>query len=144
MATPLVNGAQYSWASLKTNMLGRTITGITAVSYSQDREKVDNMGAGDQPDHRAYGNRKAKADITLYQYEVDAIISAAKSQGINDILDIPPFDIVVVYQVNDLSPVVTDVIRNCEFTQNMRDLKQGDLKSEQKLPLITSHIDYNV
>ncbi len=144
MATPLINGVQYSWASIKFNMLGRTITGITSVNYAQDREKMDNSGAGDQPDHRTYGPRKAKADITLYQYEVDAIIAAAKNQGIPDILDIPPFDLVVVYQATSTSPARTDIVRNCEFTTNGIDVKQGDMKSEQKMPLITSHIDMAV
>lgn len=144
MATPLINGVQYSWASIKINMLGRTVTGITAVTYGQDREKIDNFGAGDQPDHRGYGPRKAKADITLYQYEVDAIIAAARNQGIQDILDIPPFDIVVVYQATATGPARTDVIRNCEFITNTLDVKQGDMKSEQKMPLITSHIDMAV
>lgn len=144
MATPMINGVQHSWASIKINMLGRTISGITSIMYSYDRAKVNNKGAGDVVDHRAYGDREAKAEATLYEYEVEAIQAAAREFGINDLTDIPPFDIVVTKQVNQLSAPVTDVIRNCEFTTNGRDMKQGDTKSEIKFTLITSHVDFAV
>jgi 3-oxoacyl-(acyl-carrier-protein) synthase len=144
MATPMVNGVQHSWASIKMTMLGRTVTGFTAVNYKKSREKMDNYGGGDEVDHRAYGQKKSSADITLYKYEVDALIEAARQQGIEDLLEIGPFDVVVVFQVKGSTKTKTDIIRNCEFTEHPTDVKSGDMKVEIKCPLITSHIEFAV
>lgn len=136
--TPLINGVRHSWSSIKINILGRTVTGVTAISYSDSEDKVDHHGAGKYAVHRGRGNYKAEAKITLFAYEVDAIARAAGGR----ITDIDMFDITVVYLPEGQDGLITHVIRNVEFTGNKRDAKQGDSAIEVELDLITSHIDW--
>lgn len=140
MAQPLINGVQHSWSSIKINMLGRTLTGISAINYDDDQVKENNFGAGNFPDHRGYGNVTANASITLYQYEVKAIQEAALGLRIQQI---PMFDITVSYSNDGGITVETDTIRNVEFKNNIRSVAQGDTKSEVALSLICSHIDWH-
>ena len=55
--------------------------------------------------------------------------------------DIAPFDIEVSY-LPDNGIVVVDKIRNCQFTENKRDWKEGDMNQQVELELIPSHIEF--
>ncbi len=137
---PLINGKRYDWGNIKANMLGRTVTGITAINYEEKVEKKNYYGAGRYPVHRGYGNYEASAKVTLYDYEVEAI-QRALGPG-KRLTDVPAFDIVVSFMDNS-GQVVTHVIRNAEFTGNKRELKQGDSTFEIELELIVSHIEWS-
>lgn len=141
MSAPLINGIRHSWGSIKINMLGRTVTGITAVSYGEKQEKKNNYGAGNHPTSRGRGRKEPNAKITLEAYEVNAI---QKAVGIGkSILDIEPFDIVVTFLPEGQDGLVTHVIRNCEFLNNDRDLKEGSTAIPVELELIPSHIQWS-
>lgn len=142
MSIPLINGIRHSWASIKVNLLGRTLTGITAISYEETQEKANNYGAGIFPVSRGYGKYEAKGSITLHSYEVDAIIRAL-GPG-KRLIDIAPFDVVITYMPQGSDTLVTHVLRNCEFTGNKRDLKTGDTVIETQLDLIMSHIEWGI
>lgn len=138
--TPLINGVRHSWGDIKINVLGRTVTGVTSISYDDKQEKKNHYGAGNCVVHRGKGRYEANAKITLYDYEVDAI---QKSIELGKRLqDIPAFDIVVVFLDDDTNEVITHVIRNCEFMNNKRELKEGDTTFTVELDLITSHIEW--
>lgn len=137
---PLINGIRHSWASIRVNLLGRTVTGITAIKYDDKVEKVNNYGAGNMPVSRGYGKYEASASITLHHYEIDAI---QRALGIGKrIQDIPPFEITVSYLADNTDQIVTHVLRNCEFTSNKREVKTGDTVIEVELELILSHIEW--
>jgi hypothetical protein len=141
MDTPLVNGVRHSWASIEVQVLGRIVTGITAMSYEDKQEKANAYGKGVMPVHRSRGGKyEASSKITLHEYEVRAI-QRALPRG-KRIQDVPMFDITVSY-LDDNDAMITDVIRNCEFTNNKREIKQGDTVIEVELELIVSHIDWN-
>ena len=141
MAVPNINGTRHSWADIKVNMLGRTVSGISAVSYEDKQEKVNNYGAGVNPVSRGIGKYEASAKITLHAYEVDAIQRAIPGQRLQDI---GSFDITVVYMPVGSDTLVTHTIRNCEFTSNKRDVKQGDTVIEVEFDLIVSHIEWDI
>ncbi|MDF7809912.1 hypothetical protein [Hymenobacter sp. YC55] len=136
---PMINGRAYDWASIKVQLLGLTLVGITAVSYEDTQAKVDNYGAGTMASSRGYGKYEAKASITLEMKEVERI--QASLQPGQRIQDIGPFNIVVAY-VNESNRMVTHTIHNVEFTNNKRELKTGDTTVEVALELITSHITW--
>ena len=137
---PLINGKRYGWSSIRANILGRTVTGIDDISYGDNVKKENHMGAGNMPvDRNSDGPYEAKASFTLRDYEIEAIQTAI-GPG-KRIQDIDMFDIVVVY-VDDTNIMVTHVIRNCEFIDNGRQIKQGDSKIAHKCELIVSHIDW--
>jgi len=70
------------------------------------------------------------------------VVALQKSVTGKDITNIAPFDIVVAY-LNSNGVVTCDVIKNCEFTKNTRDVKQNDKKIEVELPLICSHVEWD-
>lgn len=138
---PLVRGTRHSWASLEINLLGYNPAGITAISYDDTQEKVNNYGIGIYPVSRGLGKYEATAKITLAAYEIDAIQEAVGTG--KRLQDIPPFDIVVAFLPVGEDKLITHTIRNCEFKTNKRDLKQGDTGLEAEFELIVSHIDWN-
>lgn len=140
MAIPLVNGVQHSWASIKINILGRTVVGVVAIDYGMEHAKENQYGAGDEPVYRGYGNKTYKASITLAQFEVIGIQQAALGAGITSI---PPFDIPVVYMPVGGSQQITDVIQSVEFVNNVREWKQGDTKQDVKLDLIVGGVKFH-
>ncbi|MFN4124138.1 MAG: hypothetical protein ACK4GL_12640 [Flavobacteriales bacterium] len=140
--TPYINGTRHSWGSIKLNILGRLVTGFTAISYEDSQEKENVYGGSNYPVSRGKGKYEAKASITLLKYEVDAL-QAALPPG-KGLQDIPAFDIPVVYIPEGQDGLVTNVIRNAEFMSNKREWKSGDAFTEVELELIVSHIDWNV
>ncbi|MAX78904.1 MAG: hypothetical protein CL843_01865 [Crocinitomicaceae bacterium] len=139
--TPLVNGTRHSWASVELNIMGRVVTGVTEISYSDTQTKENIYGAGKYPVARGRGNYEATASITLLSYEVDAIQTAA-GEG-KRLQDIEPFDIVVTYLKEGQSELVTHYIRDCEFTNNAREMAQGDTSISVSLELTPSHIKWS-
>lgn len=136
---PLVNGMLYSWADVVVVIGGVPITGITAINYGDEQEVVNKYGAGRHPVGRAKGRITPNADITLYQEEVEAI----QAQSVNGRLqDIAPFDIIVTY-IPDSGIIKVDKIRNCQFTNNSREWKEGDTGEEVNLKLVPSHIEWS-
>lgn len=137
---PLINGIRHSWASISVNLLGRLVSGFTAVSYEETQNKTNNYGQGIFPVSRGLGKYEAKASITLHSYEVDAILLALGPM--KRLTDIAPFDIVISYLPTGSDLLVNHVIRNAEFTSNKRDVKQGDTVIETQFDLIVSHIEW--
>ncbi|MCM1311116.1 MAG: hypothetical protein NC301_08875 [Bacteroides sp.] len=135
---PLINGEEYAWGDIKTCINGVVVTGITAVSYGDKQDMQNNYGAGRHPVSRSKGRITPSAKITLYQSEVLAISRTAPTGRMQDIA---PFDIEVSY----LPPngiIVVDKIRNCQFTENKRDWKEGDMNQQVELELLPSHIEF--
>lgn len=141
MTTPLINGIRHSWGSIKVNLLGRTVIGITAIDYDDKQDKKNHYGGGTMPTHRGHGRYEATAKITLESYEVDAI---QRALGFGKRLqDIEPFDVVVTFMPKGSDGLITHVIRNCEFLNNKRNMKEGDTNISVELDLLPSHIEWS-
>ena len=137
---PLINGTAYAWADIRAQLLGQTVAGITAVSYEDTQEKVNNYGAGTNPVSRGLGKIEPKASLTLEMKELERIQAALPPGG--RIQDIKPFPIIISY-VNPSNMLVTHTLMNAEFTNNKREIKTGDTNIEVELELIISHIAWN-
>ncbi|OON67814.1 hypothetical protein [Hymenobacter sp. CRA2] len=138
MAQPLINGVAYGWADINAQALGRTILGITAISYEDTQEITDNFGAGIFPVSRGYGKNECKASITVEAKESERL---AQAIGSGRLQDIPPFPIVVSYQ-NAANRLVTHKLMNAQFKGNKRDVKSGDTAIQVEHELIISHIEW--
>jgi len=137
----MINGIEYSWSKMVTTIAGIPIIGITAISYSDSQEKMNNWGAGDKVISRSYGKYEAEGKVKLYLSEVLAI-QAASDTG--NLTDIPPFTITVTYAKPDGTGTATDKLINCEFVGNGRDVAQGDTEGIQvEYDLIMSEIQWN-
>lgn len=135
---PLINGVAYSWADINAFLLGRTVFGITAISYEDMQEMTDNKGAGIFPTSRGYGANECKASLTLEAKESERLVDAVPSGRLQDI---PPFPITVSY-VNTANKAVTHKLMNAQFKGNKRDVKSGDTSIEVEHELIISHIEW--
>ena len=138
MATPLVNGINYSWAGIKLVLFGVPVVGITKITYNAKQKKENNYGMGSEPISRGYGNKEYDGSIEMYLDEWKRIISASPNR---DPLSIAPFDIQVLYGNNAIAPDQKDVLRMCEFLENPLDAGQGDTKLMVKIPLIIASIE---
>lgn len=134
---PIINGINYDWASISFVLFGVPITQITKISYSRKQKKENNYGAGYNPVSRGYGNIEYEASIEIYQDQWMQIIALAPN---NDPLQIPPFDIPVIFANTGGTPV-KDVLRSCEFTEDAMTASQGETKLMITIPLIPAQID---
>lgn len=134
-------GKLKGWNAITVNFLGRDLVGITAISYGDKVAKANAYAAGNMPVGRTYGNYEPEASMELLKEEVDAI-QKSLPPGMR-ITDIAPFPIIVEYE-DPNGKAMTDIIQNAEFTNNNKEVKNGDGSISIKLDLIVSHIDYNV
>jgi hypothetical protein len=137
MAVYLKNGVNYSWANISFVLFGIVVTGITKVSATEKQNKENNYGWGDKPTSRGYGNYEYDGSIELYLDEWKKIIAAAPNR---DPLQIPPFDIPVVYGGSRVT-ADKDVWKSVEFLENPLDANQGDTKLMVTIPVIIGGIE---
>ncbi|MGN7787418.1 hypothetical protein ACTJIJ_22990 [Niabella sp. 22666] len=136
---PLINGRAYSWASVSVVLAGVPVIGITAISYGDLTEMENGYGAGQMPIDRGEGNYIPDAPkLTLRAGVVDSLQESAPNGRLQDL---GVFDIIVMYLVGTTKK--THKVRNCQFTNNKRDIKQGDKIVNVELDLICSHVDWN-
>lgn len=139
---PLINGKSYSWGQIVVKMSNATLpfVGITAVSYDEPTEKENIYGAGRKPVARGYGNDAAEASITIHMEE---LIKIQRSIPSRRLADMEMFDLIVSYLHPQVDRITTDTIRNCEFTNNPKELNQNDKTFPVQCGLICSHILYD-
>lgn len=141
--TKIINkyGVVTGWNSLTVNFLNQDVEGIQKLSYD-DTVTLENVrGAGRYPIGRSEANYEATCSLSLLKEEGDAIMNALPA-GMR-IQDIPPFDIIALYTRKDGS-IQKDIIRNVQFTNNGREVNQGDGSIVYEHTMICSHIDWNV
>ncbi|KIO75952.1 hypothetical protein TH53_17985 [Pedobacter lusitanus] len=133
---PLINGREYGWADIVVNIDAVPLTGIRAIKYEEAMEKENIYGAGRNPVSRGYGRISTTASITLLAGTVFSLKSGAPKGQLHRIA---PFSITVNYQP-EAGPLITHVLKNCEFKKNTFDWKEGDMSKEVELELIVSHV----
>jgi hypothetical protein len=137
MATPLINGINYSWANVKVILFGVPVVGITKIEYKIKQKKENNYGAGYEPISRGYGNKEYEGSIEIYSDELKRIIASAPDR---DLMKIPPFKIHVLFESGLGALVTEDVLSMCEFTEEGLTASQGDTKLLVSLPLVIGQI----
>lgn len=133
---PLINGREYGWADIAVKIGDVPVTGIRAIKYEEEQEKENIYGAGRHPVSRGYGRVKATGSVTLLASTVMALKAKAPKGQLHRL---PPFLITVSYQP-DNQPLVTHILKNCEFKKTAFDWKEGDMSKEVELELLMSHI----
>ena len=123
-------------------MLGRTVTGIRGIEYTAKQEKEPLYGRGNKPLSIQKENKSFDGKLSFLQSELEAL-QLASGVG-NNILDIAQFDVVVAYVPKGGGTIVTDIVKNVEFTDVPKSLKQGDKNMEIELPFVCLDIQYNV
>lgn len=134
----LVNGVNYSWTNINLVLFGVPVKGITKVMYKKKKEKTNNYGQGEEPVSRGGGRVEYEASIELYRDEWQRIINVSPSKNP---LDIPPFDIPVVFGGSRVT-AQTDVLLSCEFLEDAFESTEGDTSIKITLPLIIAGIKH--
>ena len=131
--------SEYSFSDVEVRFLNRTIVGFQGVSYKVTQNKVNIYGKGSKPVARGKGNKEYEGTVKVLQSELEALQVAA-GKG-SDICDILPFEIVVTYETQGMT--VTDTLKQCEFTEQAKELNQGDTHMEIELPISIGDIQFN-
>lgn len=137
MATPLINGINYSWANITLVLFGVPVVGITKIEYKRKQKKENNYGVGSQPVSRGYGNYEYEGSIEIYQDEWKRIIAASPSK---DPLLIPPFEIQVLYSGRGIT-TEKDILKAVEFMEDNFSASSGDTKLMVTVPLVIGLIE---
>jgi hypothetical protein len=107
-----VNGAIYSWASIELKLNGEVIRGITAVNYSQTRERTKAFGSGSSagPRGRTAGKYDCEGSITMHADSYEELIShlAELSPDGTSYGDVE-FPVVISYVETNLEPVTIEL-----------------------------------
>ena len=128
----MVNSREYEWSDVSVVMAGRNITGLRGVKYSSKQEKELLYAKGNKPHTIQRGNKNYSGEITLLQSEYEALKAAAKG----DVLDIT-FDMVVAVGNPSKGDVITtEILVNCEITEDNTNWTQNDKFQEKVLPFI--------
>lgn len=137
MSIPLVNGRAYSYVDIKFVTLGVALPSVSAINYTQEQPKENHHGTGNNVVSRGRGPKNATASFDISMNDTEALRDAAPN---GDLLDIPAFDIVVVYG-NPQKPV-THVIKNFEFSDDGVESTTGDTDIKRTFAGTPSHIKY--
>lgn len=133
----MFDSRQYEFADLTLELGGRTVTGFRGIKYSSKQEKELVYGKGNEPLHIQKGNKSYEGEITLLQSELETLRQAGSGSVLNLRLDA-----VVAYgNPSNGDTLITDKIRGLEFTEDAKEMKQGDKFMEVSLPFICLKIE---
>ena len=130
------NSKQYAWCELSIAFGGRIIIGVTELEYTEKREKDLLYGRGCKPHGIVAGNRSFEGKVSIWQSELEAMTRDAKD---NDILNLS-FDLVAAYVPLDGGQIVTDILKNVEFTEVKKGTQQGDKNMIVELPTLFTDV----
>jgi len=136
---PEINGVQHSWANLQVTIAGRTVIGITKISYKDSQTMENIYGAGVRPVGRGYGRIECEGAITLLRDEVEAVRNSSDTGRMQDIA---PFDIIVQFLPKGGKTIITHKLRNAQFKEDGVEVSEGDTSNSFEFPLIMSKIDW--
>ena len=131
------NSRQYQFSDITCIAGGRDVTTIRGIKYNQKQEKEVLYGKGNTGLSIQSGNISCEGEITLLQSELNALIDS----GNGSILGLS-IDINVSY--GNTLPIRTDRIETVQFTEEPREMKQGDKFMEITLPFIALNIKNKV
>lgn len=131
---------QYEWADVTVVVGGKPLTGIRGVSYKASQEKTAIYGKGNQPIAIQRGNISYEGSIKLLQSELETLVVAGGSNGLLGL----EVDVVVTYGNPSNGDLLrTDVLKGVQFTEEPRELNQGDQFMESELPMVFLRIKRN-
>ncbi len=132
----MFDSRQYEFADITLETGGRVATGCRGVKYTSKQEKELVYAKGNEPQHIQKGNISYEGEFTLLQSELETL----RALGKGSILGLR-LDAVIVYgNPSNGDVVIIDKIRGLEFTEDAKEMKQGDMFMEVSLPWICLRI----
>ena len=129
----MFDSRQYEFSDLALVAGGRDFTAFRGVKYTAKQEKEPVYGKGNLPLSIQKGNKSYEGEITLLQSELETLREASPTGSILDL----QFDAVVCYgNPANGDTMITDVLQGIQFTEEPKEMKQGDKFMEITLPII--------
>lgn len=136
----MANTKEYEWADITLFLGGEDITGIRAVKYGSKGEKEAIYAKGRNPHSIQGGNNSHEGELEVMQSTLEKLRQA----GGGSILGLS-LDAEVSYgNPAEGDAIITDRIEGISFTEDMKDIKQGDKFMPIKLPFICLNIKNQV
>ena len=132
-----INGRQYEFADINIVLGGRMVEGLRGIKYTPKQEKELMYGKGNKPRSIQKGNISYEGELTIDQGELETLRAFALAKyGDRSILNLS-FDAAVCYGDPSKGDVlVTDILIGIQFTEEPKEMKQGDKFMEVSLPFI--------
>lgn len=133
----MFNSREYEWADLTFLLGGKDLTGFRGIKYSIKQEKEVVYGKGNMPIAIQKGNKSIEGEITILQSELETM---RLQSGTKSILDLQLDGVVCYGNPANGDVLVTDVVQGIQFTEEPKELKQGDKFMEITLPFIALRV----
>jgi len=115
---------EFSLSDAQTKMFGKPIFGADSIKYTRKRERKLHFGNGSaKAISHSKGNYDFSGTFTLRSFE---IISIVKALGKEDILDLPPADIIITFANKQVSGVFNITLKGVVFTESPLEVKTGE------------------
>lgn len=127
------NSREYEFADITLVIGGKDVTGVRGVKYTAKQEKELVYGKGNEPLSIQKGNKSYEGELTLLQSELENLIASSENKSILSL----QVDAVVSYgNPSSGDTLITDILQGIQFTEEAKEMKQGDKFQEIKLPFI--------
>ena len=133
----MFNSREYEWADLTFLLGGKDLTGFRGIKYTIKQEKEVVYGKGNMPIAIQKGNKSIEGEITILQSELETM---RLQSGTKSILDLQLDGVVCYGNPANGDVLVTDVVQGIQFTDEPKELKQGDKFMEITLPFIALRV----
>ena len=133
----MFNSREYEWADLTFLLGGKDLTGFRGIKYTTKQEKELVYGKGNMPIAIQKGNKSIEGEITILQSELETM---RLQSGTKSILDLQLDGVVCYGNPANGDVLVTDVVQGIQFTEEPKELKQGDKFMEITLPFIALRV----
>ncbi|MDR1120040.1 MAG: hypothetical protein LBM08_03905 [Dysgonamonadaceae bacterium] len=134
----VINGRQYEFADLALFLGGRDVTGFRGIKYTSTQEKEVLYGKGNRGMSIQKGNIAHEGEISLTQSEFETL----KLLGGGSVLNLNLNAVVCYGNPAKGDMLITDKISGIQFTEEAKEISQGDKFMEVTLPFIALDIQY--
>jgi hypothetical protein len=129
----MFNSREYEWNDLAFVLGGRDITGFRGLKYNAKQEKEHLHGKGNEPSSIQCGNKTYVGELTLLQSELETLRAVAKNRCILNL----QLNAVACYgNPSEGNVLTTDFLQGIQFTEEPKEMKQGDKNMEVSLPFL--------
>ena len=124
---------EYEFADLTLVLGGKDITGFRSIKYSVKQEKELVYGKGNEPLKIQKGNKAYEGELGVLQSELETLVANSKDGSVLSL----QLDAVVAFgDPSKGDMMLVDILQGIQFTEEPKELKQGDKFADIKLPFI--------
>jgi hypothetical protein len=129
LAYPLINGADYSFASIELKIFGQIFTAVESIDYDRKRTREEYRGNHPDPLSKTTGENKYSCTASMSVAEWYLFLNQIGS-GYGDV-----FFLTTVTYNSPILGVVADIIKGCTVDEVTTQLKRGPAGLFKKVSL---------